>query len=135
MRNSNFKKKFVFFLIFAGIVTLLLILVQFIEDSLKDYVSNFFVTTDGRMGVTAAVLFDQLLRIVKIILWMSLIVSIIRFVNYLIFSTALRSNDYEISSLLRNVFSIILYIVAFFVIFNSQYPGVDLAALFTTLPI
>ena len=132
MRNSNFKKKFVFFLIFAGIVTLLLILVPFIEAPLKDYVSNFFGATDGRMGETAAVLFDQLLRIVKIILWMSLIISIIRFVNYLIFSTALRSNDYEISSLLRNVFSIILYIVAFFVIFNSQYPGVDLAALFTT---
>jgi len=133
MRNSNFKKKFVFFLIFAGIATLLLILVpSFIEAPLKDYVSNFFGANDGRMGVTAAVLFDQLLRIVKIILWMSLIVSIIRFVNYLIFSTALRSNDYEISSLLRNVFSIILYIVAFFIIFNSQYPNIDLAALFTT---
>ncbi|MDQ3711062.1 MAG: mechanosensitive ion channel family protein [Acidobacteriota bacterium] len=133
MRNSNFKKKFVVFLIFAGIATLLLILVpSFIEAPLKDYISNFFGANDERMGLTAAVLFDQLLRIVKIILWMSLIVSIIRFVNYLIFSTALRSNDYEISSLLRNVFSIILYIVAFFIIFNSQYPGVDLAALFTT---
>ncbi|MBA3600052.1 MAG: mechanosensitive ion channel family protein [Acidobacteria bacterium] len=133
MRNSSFRNKFVFFLVFAGIVTLLLILVpSFIEAPLKDYVSNFFGATDGRMGETAAVLFDQLLRIIKIILWMSLIVSIIRFVNYLIFSTALRSNDYEISSLLRNVFSIILYIVAFFIIFNSQYPGIDLAALFTT---
>ena len=132
MANSNFRNKFAFFLIFASIVTLLLILVPFIEASLKDYVSNFFGATDGRMGETAAVLFDQLLRIVKIILWMSLIISIIRFVNYLIFSTALRSNDYEISSLLRNVFSIILYIVAFFIIFNSQYPGIDLAALFTT---
>ncbi|MBA3786863.1 MAG: hypothetical protein H0X15_15225, partial [Acidobacteria bacterium] len=65
MRNSNFKKKFVFFLIFAGIATLLLILVpSFIEAPLKDYVSNFFGANDGRMGVTAAVLFDQLLRIV-----------------------------------------------------------------------
>jgi len=132
METSELRKKFVFFIIFVSVVTLLLIIFEFIDLPLKDYVSTLFGTTDGRMGVTAAILIDQLFRILKIILWMCLIVSIIRFINHLIFSTALRSNSYEISSLLRNVFSIILYIVSFFVIFNSQYPGVDLAALFTT---
>ncbi|MDQ3132100.1 MAG: mechanosensitive ion channel family protein, partial [Acidobacteriota bacterium] len=59
--------------------------------------------------------------------------SIIRYLDFLIFGAAFRSSaQSEISSLLRNVFSIIIYIVAFFVIFNSQYPTVDLAALFTT---
>ena len=132
MATSELRNKFVFFIIFAGIITLLLIVFPFVELPLKDYVSTFFGTTDGRMGVTAAILLDQVFRILKIVLWMSLIVSIVRFVNQLIFNTALRSNSYEISSLLRNVFSIIIYIVSFFVIFNSQYPGVDLAALFTT---
>ncbi len=132
MATSELRNKFVFFIIFAGIITLLLIVFPFVELPLKDYVSTVFGATDGRMGVTAAILLDQIFRILKIVLWMSLIVSIIRFVNQLIFSTALRSNSYEISSLLRNVFSIILYIVSFFVVFNSQYPGVDLAALFTT---
>jgi hypothetical protein len=48
MRNSSFRNKFVFFLVFAGIVTLLLILVpSFIEAPLKDYVSNFFGATDA----------------------------------------------------------------------------------------
>jgi small-conductance mechanosensitive channel len=132
METSELRNKFLFFTIFAGVITLLLIVLPFIELPFKDYVSTFFGTTDGRMGVTAALLLDQLFRILKVVLWMSLVVSIIRFLNHLIFGTAFRSNSYEISSLLRNVFSIILYIVSFFVIFNSQYPGVDLAALFTT---
>lgn len=142
MQTSELRKKFFFFVIFAGIVTLLLILIQFVEPTLHKYVENYFdaanrqngeiAATGKQMSATAAMLIEQILRVIKIVLWMSLIVSIIRFVNYLIFSTALRSNSYEISSLLRNVFSIILYIVAFFVIFNSQYPSVDLAALFTT---
>lgn len=127
---ENLRNKFVFFIIFAGLVTLALIVFPFIEHPVEDYVSNFLGATDGRMGATAVVLLDQIFRIVKIILWMSLIISVIRFINQLIFSTALRSN--EISSLLRNIVSIILYIVSFFVIFNSQYPSVDLAALFTT---
>lgn len=132
MATSELRSKFVFFIIFAGIITLLLITFPFVELPLKDYVSTLFGTTDGHMGTTAALLLDQIFRILKVVLWMSLIVSIIRFVNQLIFGTALRPSNYEIASLLKNVFSIILYIVSFFVIFNSQYPGVDLAALFTT---
>ncbi|MGI8788359.1 MAG: cyclic nucleotide-binding domain-containing protein [Pyrinomonadaceae bacterium] len=134
MQTSDLRKKFLFFIVFAVIVTFLLIVVSspFVEIPLKEYISKFFGTTDNRMGETAATLFDQIFRIIKIVLWMSLIISIIRFLNYLIFNTAFRGNSHEISSLLRNVFSIILYIVSFFVIFNSQYPGIDLAALFTT---
>ncbi len=132
MQVSELRNRFLVFIIFAGIITLALIVIPFVEPHLNQYIQEFFGATDARMGDTAATLFDQILRIVKIVLWMSLIISIIRFVNYLIFSTAFRSSSYEISSLLRNVFSIILYIVAFFVIFNSQYPKVDLAALFTT---
>ncbi len=132
MQSSELRNKFLVFIVFAAVVTLFLIVIPFIEIPLNEYFKEFFGATDGRMGDTAATLFDQLLRIVKVVLWMSLIISIIRFVNYLIFSRALRSNSYEISSLLRNVFSIILYIVGFFIIFNSQYPGIDLAALFTT---
>jgi small-conductance mechanosensitive channel/CRP-like cAMP-binding protein len=132
MQFSDLRNRFLFFLVFAGTITLFLIVFPFAEEPLKDYVLKLFGTTDGKMGATAVLLFEQILHIIKVILWMSLIVSIVRFANYLIFSTAFRSNEYKISSLLRNVFSIIIYIVAFFVIFNSQYPKVDLAALFTT---
>lgn len=132
MKFSDLRNRFFFFLVFAGTLTLFLIFLPFIEVPLKEYISNFFGTSDNRMGKTAFMLFDQILHVLKVILWMSLVISIVRFANFLIFNAAFRSGEYKISSLLRNVFSIVIYIVAFFVIFNSQYPQVDLAALFTT---
>ena len=71
-------------------------------------------------------------RLLKIILWFILVIAIIRFFNALIFNRALRnSNSYELTNLIRNVVMILLYIIAFFVIFQSQYPNVQLAPLFT----
>lgn len=133
MFASELRKKSVFFVGLAGTVTFLLIVFPFVEPPLKNYVASFFGANDAQMGETATMLFDNLLRIVKIILWMTLIVAVVRFLDFLIFSAAFRgSTQSELSALLRNVFSIIIYIVAFFIIFNSQYPNVDLAALFTT---
>ncbi len=133
MDIPSLRSKFLFFIIFAGIITLLLIVLpSAVEVPLKEYVATFFGLNDERMGVTAVNLLDQIFRLLKIVLWMSLIISIVRFINQLIFSTAFRNSSQEISSLLRNIFSIIIYIVSFFVVFNSQYPSVDLAALFTT---
>ena len=132
MPISELRNKFFFFLAFAGTIILFLILSPFAEVFLKEHFPNFFDATGDEMNKTAAMLFGQILHVIKIILWMSLIVAVVRFANFLIFSTAFRSNEYKISSLLRNVFSIIIYVVAFFVVFNSQYPDVNLAALFTT---
>jgi len=132
MDASSLRKKFIFFIFFAGVITLLLIAFDFVEPPFRDYVVAFFGATSEQMGFTAGILFDQIFRILTIVLWMSLIVSIVRFVSHLVFSTAFRSKSQEISSLIRNIFSIIIYIVSFFVIFNSQYPKIDLAALFTT---
>ncbi|MCU1288586.1 MAG: cAMP-binding protein [Acidobacteria bacterium] len=133
MPSTQLRKKTIFFAGFAGSIILILIALPFIEVPARNYIESFFGATDLKMGETATVLFDHFLRIVKIILWMILVVSSVRFLDFLIFGTAFRSSGQnEISSLLRNVFSIITFIVAFFIIFNSQYPQVDLAALFTT---
>jgi len=143
MEKPNLPRKILFFVIFAGIVIFLLILIPFVEDLLSanivgfkeavnEYISRVFGKTEGMMAETFVALLVQFFRILKVILWMSLIVSTIRFLRTLIFSTALRSSAYEFSTLLQNVLSIIIYIVTFFIIFNSQYPNVDLAALFTT---
>ena len=130
---SELRKKSVFFIGLAGTIILILIIFPFIELPLKNYIASFFGANDLHMGETATILLDNFLRIIKIILWMTLAISIVRFLDFLVFGAAFRgSNQYELSSLMRNVFSIIIYIVAFFVIFNSQYPRVDLAALFTT---
>jgi len=133
MQLPKLRKQFLIFIIFAGIVTTLIIVLPVIKPHIKEYVAELFASTDSQMGQTASQLTGHLLNIFTIVLWMSLVVMVVRFINSIIFGTALRkTNSYELSALLRNVLSIIIYIVAFFVIFNSQYPGVDLAALFTT---
>ena len=73
------------------------------------------------MGDTAAILFDNLIPILKIFLWMVLVVAFVRFLNVLIFSTILSSNQYEVSNLLRNVISIVIFVVAFFILLQTQY--------------
>ena len=133
MFASELRKKSIFFVGLAGTIILILIVFPFVESPLKNYIASFFGATDSNMGATATVLFDNFLRVFKIVLWLTLAISIVRYLDFLILGAAFRgSNQNELSSLLRNVFSIIIYIVSFFVIFNSQYPTVDLAALFTT---
>ncbi len=146
MPSSELYRRSLFFLIFAGIITLVLILLPFIEGAVQEYVLSHFgiavasdgqvVSTDGNaptmMTTTLIGLVLNLIHIFKIVLWMALVISVVRFIAYLVLKTALRSSSQsEISSLLKTVISIIVYIVAFFVIFQSQYPGVQLAPLFT----
>lgn len=77
-------------------------------------------------------LLDTASRIFRLLLWMAVVVSIVRYLSYLIFGAALRnSGEQEISSLLRTVLTVGIYIVAFFIIFQTQFPKVELAPLFT----
>ena len=132
MPAAELKKKAIFFLFIAGLLSLTLILLPLVSPTIERYFASAFGTTDTIMGETAVTLFKNILRIVNVIIWMTLVISVIRFLDFLIFRAALlASNQNEISSLLRNVFSIIIYIVAFFVIFQSQYPTIALAPLFT----
>jgi small-conductance mechanosensitive channel/CRP-like cAMP-binding protein len=144
MPPSELQRRSVYFLIFAGTVTLVLILLSFVESGLTDYgLAQFGLEiregqlrsldgTQPSMMTNALVdLVLNLFRIAKVLLWMALIIAVVRYVALLIFKTALRGSQTEVASLLRTVISIIVYIVAFFIIFQSQYPNVQLAPLFT----
>ena len=147
MPSLELQKKAVYFVIFSGVITLILVLLPFIENGLLGYVLAQFgleISPDGNvvstvkdkipsmMTVTSIGLILNLFHIIKIVLWMALVISIVRFVAYLIVKTAFRSsNQSEISSLLKTVISIAVYILAFFIIFQSQFPNVQLAPLFT----
>ena len=146
MPASELRKKTVIFIIFAGIIVLLLaVLMPFCKDWLDNYfLGEFGITvTDSRdlvpragdeapnrMVQTSIALAVNLLHILKILLWMALIISVVRFVGHVIVST-IRGSQSEVSSLIKTVLSIIIYIVAFFIIFQTQYPDVPLAPLFT----
>ncbi|HTK27273.1 MAG TPA: mechanosensitive ion channel family protein [Pyrinomonadaceae bacterium] len=147
MPAPDLKKKALVFVLFAGVVTLLLLIFPFIEGSVREYIAVHFgllitpegnpVASDGnnlpgKMTETTVVLITTVFHILKILLWMVLVITIVRFLSYLIFETVLKtSGQSEISSLVKTVLSVIIYIVAFFVIFQSQYPNVPLAPLFT----
>ena len=75
---------------------------------------------------------DTFFHILKIILSMAIVVAVVRFVTYVIMRTMFRrSKQTEASTILKTVSSIIIYIIAFFLIFQSQYPDISLAPLFT----
>jgi small-conductance mechanosensitive channel len=76
---------------------------------------------------------DHFLNITKIVLWMLLVIVVTRALSELIFGLGFKARrGYEAPSLVRNIFSIIAYIVGFVIIFKVFYSAVDIGALFTT---
>lgn len=126
-------KRIVPLLILGATVLAIITLMSFAYPFILKYVETLFGATDAEMGASAVWLFDIIYRIVKILLWMTLVVAIIRLLNSLIFSTVLSSASYEVSTLLRNVLSTIFFLVAFIIILQSQFSTAyeKLAPIFT----
>lgn len=146
MASSELKRKTLFFIPFAGIITVILLVLPFVERAFETYLAAAFglvITDNGKvsninnesvemMTATSIELLVNVVHILKIALWMMLVIAIVRYLGFLILKTALRkSSQSEIATLTKTVLSIIIYIVAFFIIFQSQYPEVNLGALFT----
>src|SRR5688572_29255810 len=113
MLVSEFRKKAIVFIVFAGTILLILVLLPFAEAQLFAYFQDQFgitITPDGHsvsasgdqppgmMVETSISLGVNFLRIVKILLWMALVISIIRFVGSTILST-IRGAQSEVGSL------------------------------------
>ena len=146
MASTELRRKALFFFIFAGAIVVVLMAMPLVVGWLRHDVFPQFgmvfnrgtwdLNTDNgnpsMVAQTTATLIENLLHILRILLWMALVISTVRFLSYLIFGTAFKKTGQpEISSLLKTVLSIVVYIVAFFIIFQSQYPGIELAPLFT----
>jgi small-conductance mechanosensitive channel len=130
MKPNELRKHFLVFIIFVAIVTFVLITLPFVEPTLRQYMVGFFGSTNGHMGETAGNLFDTLLKVVTIFVWMGLIFAVVRFFNTLITGTILRNTgSSELTSLLRNVISIVIFVVAFTIIVKSQF-NTDLTTFF-----
>ncbi|HSK74119.1 MAG TPA: mechanosensitive ion channel family protein [Pyrinomonadaceae bacterium] len=138
MQPSEIRRQIFLIATLAVLLISSLIFLNVIDEPLIEYLTAFFKTVQKdeiestQMSQLTADLLVNFFRIVKIILWFVLVVSIIRFVNSVIFGRALRNtSSYELTNLVRNVVIILIYIIAFFIIFQSQYPNVALAPLFT----
>jgi small-conductance mechanosensitive channel len=129
--QSELRKQFFIFLAQAAVLILSITILESGKITLRDYVMSIFISSEDQMGVAAGNLFTSIIGIIKILLWMGLVVVSVRFVNLIVFNTVLRNtSNYELAILLRNVISIIIYVVAFTTIFKSQFPGTDLSTIF-----
>ena len=147
MASSDIRKRTIYFLVTAALLVLVLLLVfPLIEAWTIAALAERFgiaIAPDGtisgtessqaaKMAETTVSLTLTILDLLKIIVWMALVIAIVRYVSFLITKTVYRNaKQGEISSLLRTVLSIVVYIVAFFIIFQSQFPNIQLAPLFT----
>jgi len=146
MARSDLQRSAIFFLIFAAGVIAVLTVLPFVETALKSVAISqlgLSVGPEGQMvpaenagtGIMTVTVFGLLLNlftIAKILLWMVLVILIVRFIFLLMMMTSIfKAGHTEVASLFKTVVSIVIYIVAFFIIFQSHYPKVELAPLFT----
>lgn len=131
MSKLAIRKGLILFLVAVAVIIGLMALLSFVEQPLRDY---FFANiADTKMKETAASSYDNIVRLSRILLTMLLVVTIVRALMTAVFAPVFRaSTGYEASSLIRNAFSIVIYIIFFVLIFKNQYPTVDLGAVFTT---
>ncbi len=144
MAATELQKKTISLIIFVGLTVLILLALPVVELWLQTsilprfgltFVKGWELTPESAMtGMNAAYskAIDASVRVIKVVLWMALVIAIVRFIAYFILKTAYRnSKQPEVSSLIKTVSSIVIYIVAFFIIFQTQYPDVPLTPLFT----
>jgi small-conductance mechanosensitive channel len=125
------KSSFLTWLVPLVLIVAVIVAVNVAAPFLVGNGADFF--DEGMSREMARNAFDTFLRLLKVLLWMSLVIVIVRVFNSIVFTSAFDAKrGRRTSILLRNIFSITVYLVAFFIIFKSQYPNIDLAAVFTT---
>src|SRR6185295_12470029 len=109
MVATDFRRKFLYFVIVAGGSIIVLLALPFILGWLNQNVFPQFgmVFARGESGVweldltkssstmmvqTTASLIQNVIRVLRLVLWMAVIISTVRFLTYLIFGTAFRSS-------------------------------------------
>lgn len=143
MPLTDLRKRFVYFVIVAGITSLVLFLFPYFEETLFSSLGDRFgfqVGVDGikfpesgsKMLETTMTLLYVVLQLAKVVLWMALVITTVKFVGSMILSAVSRGDDSaDTSSLITTVLSVVVYIIAFFLIFQAQFPNVQLAPVLT----
>jgi small-conductance mechanosensitive channel len=118
------RNQFAALFVAATITLIALVAVYAFDDALKSYFAE-------RMHAGQSS--GSILTVIKFALWTCLALVVIRLLNAIIFGLTFRlRKGYEAPSLVRNLFSIITFIIVFVLIFNRFFPSVNLGALFTT---
>ena len=144
MASTELRKKAVYFVIFAAVTIFVISSLPALELWLQTtllpqfgltFEKGWLLTEESSglpMSATYVTAINTCFHIIRIVLWMALVIALVRFIAYLILRAAYRSSDQpEFSSLIKTVSSIVVYIIAFFIIFQTQFPDVPLSPLFT----
>jgi small-conductance mechanosensitive channel len=143
MASSDTQRRILLYAMVAAAALAALASLPFIEHWLRtDFFSRLGWTFDDTwqliardnvsvsvMASTYAALIDHFFRLVKVGLAMALVIAFVRLFLFLIFGRR-SENKREISSLLKTVLSIAVYLISFAIIFQAQYPGVNLGSIF-----
>jgi len=111
---------------FAGLTILAIIdlVALFAVLRSEEWLKAWFASYMGALDVV---------RIIEFALSVAIALVLIRIISALIFTITFRiRRGYEAPSLIRNLFSIITFVISFVLIFNSFFPQINLGALFTT---
>lgn len=129
--TTRIQSRLLAWLVPLALLIAVIIAVTLTAPYLTEHIADFF--DEGMSRKMAHDGFDTFLRFLKVLLWMSLVIVIVRIFNSIVFTSAFDAQKGKRTSILiRNIFSITAYLVSFFIIFKSQYPNIDLAAVFTT---
>ncbi len=130
MASTELYKKTLSLIIFVALLGAILGFIAVFGDGIRAAIVEWAGPADGTS--MSAKVFDTVVKVLRIILWMTIVIAVVRFVAFLLLrAAARRATQAEVSSLLKTVFSIIVYIIAFFVIFQTQFPDVPLSGIFT----
>lgn len=141
--TNDLTKRLFYFVLVAGSIALVLFLFPYFEQVLFSNLGERFgfeLTGEGvkfpdaasKMTETTMTLIYVVLQLAKVVLWMALVITTVKFVGSLVLSAINRSGESaDTSSLITTVLSVVVYIIAFFLIFQSQFPNVQLAPVLT----
>ena len=130
MTNPRKNNKLAFFLMVTAIVVLAVYGIACFDALLREGLRSHLLRAQLG-GLTSQT--DTIIDVLRLVLFSSLAYLVVVALNTLVFDLILRlRRGFEAPALVRNVFSIVAFMVLFCLIFNVVFPKVNLGALFTT---
>ena len=124
MKRRQSNNKLIILAVNSAIVIVLLALVFRFQTELMALIVRFHLDMVARPEKTVGV--------IKLLLFGILAYIFVRGLSFLIFGMFRFRRGFEAPTLVRNVFSIVVFSLLFLLIFTLEFPGANLGALFTT---
>jgi small-conductance mechanosensitive channel/CRP-like cAMP-binding protein len=123
--RPRFTNKLIIFLVALVAALLAIYLFWSLEGSIRTLLEH-------RMGTSPSPSATTIINIVKLILIGILAYLFVRALNFLFFALAFRLKRIDAPTLIRNIFTIVIFTILFLIAFTFLFPDVPLGSLFTT---